>query len=306
MSGKNFIILTLLLGAVFKLGAQDLEPRYMSIMPVSGNFIAGSYAYSAGNILLDQALPIEDLEASIHSLVAGYARSFRLFGRLAKVDAVLPYSLGNWEGKLNQIDSSTQRTGFGDPSFRISLMLTGGPALRPAEFSTHESKKFKMGVQIRVRPPLGQYDPNKLINLGLNRWAFKFGVGASYQIQKLILEASAATWLFTANQDFFGGSKLEQHPLATLQLHGTYVFKRGLWLAASFGGSMFGEVSLNDEEYKNSQENTRFGLTCAIPVARGNGIKIAYTSGVSTRYGANFNSIIIAYQKLWFAKQRAQ
>lgn len=306
MLGKKIIIITFLLGAVFKLGAQDLEPRFLSVIPVKGNFIVASYAYSAGNILLDNTLPIEDLEASIHSLVAAYARSFGLFGKLAKFDAVVPYSFGSWEGAVNQIDTSTQRIGFGDPQLRLSLLLVGGPALGPAEYAKHESSRFKLGVQIRVRPPLGHYDPNKLINLGLNRWAFKFGVGASYQIQKLILEASAATWLFTTNQDFFGGSKLEQHPLATLQLHGTYVFKRGLWLAASFGGSMFGEVSLNDEEYKNSQGNTRFGLTAAIPISKGNGMKIAYTSGVSTRYGANFNSIILAYQRMWFSGKGKQ
>ncbi|MDX2432814.1 MAG: hypothetical protein QNK35_17885 [Bacteroides sp.] len=69
---------------------------------------------------------------------------------------------------------------------------------------------------------------------------------------------------------------------------------------------MFGEISLNDEQYKNSQGNTRFGLACAFPIVRGNGIKIAYTSGVSARYGANFNSIILAYQKMWFSKPRAQ
>lgn len=301
MTGAKLTLLIFLLGSGLMLPAQDLEPRYMSMMPVKGNFIVASYAYSAGNILLDNALPIEDLEASIHSLAAGYARSFRLFGQLAKFDAVLPYSFGTWEGKVNQIDSSTQRIGFGDPLLRVSMMLIGGPALSPVEYATHDPKNFKLGIQFRVRAPLGQYDPNKLINLGLHRWSFKFGVGASYQIQKFILEASAATWIFTANQNYFGGNKLEQYPLATLQVHGTYVFKKGLWLAASFGGSMFGEISINDEQYKNRQGNTRYGLAFAFPITKGNGIKIAYTSGVSTRYGANFNSIILAYQKMWFS-----
>lgn len=306
MTGHRFILLLIFLGSGLILPAQDLEPRYMSMMPVKGNFIVASYAYSAGNILLDNALPIEDLEASIHSLVAGYARSFSLFGKLTKFDAVLPYSFGNWEGTVNQIDSSTQRIGFGDPLVRVSMMLIGGPALSPAAYASHDPKNFKLGIQVRLRSPLGQYDPNKLINLGLNRWSFKFGVGASYQIQKFILEASAASWFFTANQNYFGGNKLEQHPLATLQVHGTYVFKKGLWLAASFGGSMFGEISLNDEQYKNSQGNTRFGLAFAFPIVRGNGIKIAYTSGVSTRYGANFNSILLAYQKMWFSGKGKQ
>ena len=305
MNAGKYILLLLVLGSHVAIPAQDLEPRYLSMMPVKGNFIVASYAYSAGNILLDNTLPIEDLDASIHSLVAGYARSFKLFGQLAKFDAVVPYSFGSWEGIVNQVDSSTQRNGFGDPMFRMSVMLIGGPALGPAEYVSHEFKKFKLGVQFRVRPPMGKYDPDKFINLGLNRWAFKVGVGASYQLHKLIFEGSLNCWLFTPNANFYGGNSLKQHPLGSMQIHGTYVFKRGLWLAASFGGSLFGEVSLNDEQYKNRQKNTRFGLAFAIPIAKGNGIKIAYTSGVSTRYGANFSSIILAYQRMWFSKQKA-
>lgn len=303
MKRRRFIPLISLLAIHLVTQAQDLEPRYLSMMPVQGNFLVASYAFSSGNILLDNALPIEDLDATIHSFVAGYARSFKLFGQLAKFDAVVPYSFGSWEGLVNQMDSSTRRNGVGDPMFRLSLMLIGGPALKPAEYSSHDSKKFKMGLQFRIRPPLGQYDPEKFINLGLNRWAFKIGLGANYQINKVILEAFLNSWFFTPNNDFYGGNLMKQHPMASMQIHGTYLFKPGLWFAASFGGSLFGEVSLNEEAYKNSQSNTRFGLALALPINRWNGLKIAYTSGVSTRYGANFNSIILAYHRLWFSNK---
>ena len=237
---RSGIFIIFLLGFRMVLQAQDLEPRLLSMMPVKGNFLIASYAYSAGNILLDNSLPIEDMDASIHSLVAGYARSLNLFGQLAKLDVVVPYSFGSWEAIVNQVDSSTQRSGLGDPMLRISMLLIGGPALSPAAFAKHELKKFKLGVQFRVRAPLGQYDPAKFINLGMNRWAFKLGVGASYQINKVILEAFADSWFFTPNNDFYGGNTLKQHPLASGQIHGTYVFKRGLWVAAYFGGSLFG------------------------------------------------------------------
>jgi hypothetical protein len=34
-----------------------------------------------------------------------------------------------------------------------------------------------------------------------------------------------------------------------------------------------------------------------------NALKIAITSGLSTRYGADFTSVLIAYQYLWFDKK---
>ena len=52
------------------------------------------------------------------------------------------------------------------------------------EFFKHEPKKFKLGVSLRIRPPLGQYEPTKLLNLGANRWALKMAFAASYTIKK--------------------------------------------------------------------------------------------------------------------------
>ncbi len=48
------------------------------------------------------------------------------------------------------------------------------------------------------------------------------------------------------------------------------------------------------------QNNSRFGFAIAYKVAKRHAIKIAYTSGVSTRYRADFNSVILAYQYMWF------
>ena len=87
--------------------AQDLEPRSLSNIPIIGNFAVASYAYSEGNILLDNTLPIEDLNANLNRIIFAYARSFKLFNKLAKVDVILPYSIGEFSGKVLDVDSST-------------------------------------------------------------------------------------------------------------------------------------------------------------------------------------------------------
>ena len=93
-------LLTMLTGK-----AQDLEPRSLSNIPIKSNFAVASYGYSEGNILLDNTLPIEDLNASLNSIVFAYARSFKLFNKLAKVDVILPYSIGEFSGKVLDVDS---------------------------------------------------------------------------------------------------------------------------------------------------------------------------------------------------------
>ena len=42
-----------------------------------------------------------------------------------------------------------------------------------------------MGVSVKVVPPTGQYDPNRLINWGSNRWSFKPEFGYSRRRTRL-------------------------------------------------------------------------------------------------------------------------
>ena len=76
-----------------QLQSQDLEPRLLSPAPTGLNIAIASYGYSTGNILLDNSLPIEDLKANLNNMVVAYARSFRIFERLAKFDVIAPYSI---------------------------------------------------------------------------------------------------------------------------------------------------------------------------------------------------------------------
>lgn len=287
--------------------AQDLEPRLMSAIPTGGNFAIVSYSYSAGNILLDNSLPIEDLKANLNNFVFAYARSFKLFNKLAKFDVIAPYSIGNFEGVVSSIDSSTSRSGFGDPLIRLSMVLIGSEPVGVTDFFKQEQKKFNLGAFVRVRPPLGQYDPTKLINLGANRWATKIGFAGSYTFhKKLILEGHVNSWLFTENQEFFNGNSIKQKPLISVQLHVAYLFTPGIWMAFSAGQSGMGETVVNGIEKDDLQNSSRFGAAFAYRLSKHNALKIAFTSGLSTRYGADFTSVILAYQLIWFDKLTKQ
>ncbi len=77
-----------------------------------------SYAYSTGNILVDNTLPIDNLDASINSIVLGYARSFNLFNKLAKFDVIAPYSFASYQGTVTNIDTSRIDNGFDERRVR--------------------------------------------------------------------------------------------------------------------------------------------------------------------------------------------
>jgi len=62
-----------------------------------------------------------------------------------------------------------------------------------------------VGASLQVSAPLGQYDSEKLVNIGTNRWSFKPELGVSKARGPLVLDLSLAAILFTDNDNFLGG-----------------------------------------------------------------------------------------------------
>lgn len=302
------IIVLLFIGFIYSnLIAQDLEPRLLSAMPINGTILVASYSHSGGNILLDPSLPVEDLNANLNNFVIAYVRSFRLFNKLAKVDAIIPYSFGKYTAIVNNVDTEVIRNGFADPLFRLSVLLLGTKPLLPQDYITQTPDKFKLGVNFRIKIPLGSYNSDYALNVGTNRWSFQTGLGASYTFKKrFIIEGHANSWFFTENSNFFNGNTTQQKPLFGIQVHVAYVFKPGLWAAISTGKTFGGKLEINDVLQDIPQNNSRLGAAFAYKVGKHSGLKLAYTSGFSTRAGADFNTLIFGYNYIWFDKPKGK
>lgn len=299
-----FVLSCLSLGVIqTTVHSQDLEPGFMFALPIGTNVAMVSTGYSQGNILLDKTIPIEGLESKMFNIGMIYLRGFKLFNRLAKIDIVLPYANADFSALVEGEPQSANRTGLGDPMVRFSMILLGAKPLKPQEYFKQEQKKFKLGVSFRIKAPLGQYDPEKLINLGGNRWVLKAGMGASYTIKKkLVFEAQLNGIFFGANDDFFGGNTSKQDPILEGQFHTTYIFKPGIWIAASFGSVRGGEIKVNGDA-TTTENNERYGLTFAYKIKKQHSLKAAYTNALISRTGADFDTYLIGYQFLWFDKK---
>jgi hypothetical protein len=51
-----------------------------------------------------------------------------------------------------------------------------------------------LGVSLTVVAPTGQYNTTKLVNWGINRWAFKPEFGYSQRWGKWVLDGYAGAW----------------------------------------------------------------------------------------------------------------
>ncbi len=286
------------------LRAQDMEPRAYSSAPIGTNFVAVGGGNTRGALLFDPALPIEDAQADLNLGAFGYARTFALAGKQGLVSGGVLYARGELKGLLSGVERVSGRSGLTDLRVRVSLNLTGPGALTPAEFAKAPHRTI-VGVSLAVQAPTGQYDPERLINLGTNRWAFKPEVGVSVPAGRWFLDAYAGVVLFTDNDTFYPGeSTRKQDPLGTLQGHASYTFKNRAWVAFDatwYGG---GDSTVDGGEPAGRQNNTRIGGTASIPIAPHQSIKIAASTGAWVQSGSDFTTGLLTWQMTWFDRSR--
>lgn len=278
--------------------SQELEPRSLTNLPVGTNFALVGYGFAQGNILLDPAVPIEDLEAKLNTVVAAYVRSFNFFGLAGKIDAVIPWASGDWDGYYTGIDTSRSVNGFGDARFRLSVNFMGSPALKKEEFAGFKPKNIS-GLSLQVFVPSGQYDPEKLINLGSNRWVFKPQWGYSHYYKNWIFETYLSAWIFTKNTNFFSGNELSQKPMGAIKLHVIKSFPGRWWVAVDAGYALGGRTYINAEETDTRISTFRFGITLAVPLAQHHTLRLTGVTGVRLEQGSDYDGVGVAYQYRW-------
>ena len=287
------------LGAMSQyLGEQDIEPRAYSNIPVGINFLVAGYAYSEGDATFDPSVPITGGKLDIHSAILAYARSLNLWGKSGKFDITLSEAwLSGMATVLGQPRSRTV-SGLADPRFRFYVNLFGAPVLSLKDFMGYKQGTI-IGISLAVTAPVGQYDSQKLVNLGTNRWSFKPELGISKAFGPLTFELAMGAYFFTDNNQPFRGKNLQQDPIYAVQGHVIYSLGRGIWGALDATYYIGGQTTKDGVTSDNSQENWRLGATLAVSIDRRNSIKLYGNTGAYARTGTNFNTVGVVWQYRW-------
>ena len=142
-------------------------------------------------------------------------------------------------GKTPGIAFSQSNSGYADPSVLLVTNLFGAPPLRSGVDLLNYEPTWTLDAAVMVAFPIGMYDDDKLVNLGLNRWwgrialPFKYHFGPFTPGYRTSLEFTPSVWLFAENDDFLG-QKLENDPLWQFEAH----------LTRDFTANFFGSVDL--------------------------------------------------------------
>ena len=207
LSSARFVLLSALFLALLPATtalAQDTEPRRWTHFPTGLNIVGAGIGQANGDIFLDPVLEIEDAEFETTTLGLSYVRTFGLFGKTARLDVSAPYTMGRWNGLLSGEARSTRRHGFGDPTLRLSVLLYGGEARTPAEFAAQPPARTTIGAGVQVRTPFGEYMPERLINLGSNRWTVRPQLGITHRRGAWGYELTGSVFLYGDNDDLNG------------------------------------------------------------------------------------------------------
>ncbi|NWE13633.1 transporter [Pseudomonas yamanorum] len=295
LSALTAATLALLPGIGFADNARDWQNT-----PTDLNMVFGYYNRIDTNTPIDTTLPITGLSLNADLYLFRFARSFGIDGRNSAIQFIQPYADVSASFDNAQYFSGTKRNGgMGDTQIVFAHNIFGGPALTAQEFASWKPETFLTGA-LWMTMPTGDYDKDRVINIGSNRWVFKPELGFGTPIGPTWLEINTYVSLFGDNKDYHGDSKLEQKPLYAIEGHYSYTINRALWVSLDATYNRGGESRIDGDWQDNKQENGLLGASLGFMLSPQFGGLIAYNDTVSERTGSpDVNTWTFRLQYVW-------
>lgn len=280
--------------------AQELTPRAYWPFPNGTNVFGLAYQHTGGDVVTDASLPLAEVKSDINLLQASYQRTFSLFGRTASVNLTAPYSRGSTEGLVENEFRRRELSGMVDSRIRFSINLKGAPSMDAAGFrELIGSRRTIVGASLLLQAPTGAYEPDKLINLGSNRWSAKPAIGMIIPLRpNWLLELELGAWLFGNNNDFLG-TTLEQSAILSTEVHLVKIVRPDLWLSLDANYYYGGQTKTADSTQNNQQRNSRLGGTLVFPIKGRHALRGTYSTSLTTHSGGNYEKISLSYLYVW-------
>jgi hypothetical protein len=278
--------------------AQDLEPRQYTNAPIGINVLVAAATRSEGNVLFDPSIELEDGKIEIAGPLLGYARTLAVGRFVGKVDAAVAHICLDGSATFEGERVTRNVCGLSDARTRLTVNFIGTPA-HPTAGMQQTSSDFVLGASFGLSVPVGQYDADRLVNIGTHRWATKLEIGMSKGVGRWSIELALASTLFEDNDAYYGGRTRKQDPVYSLQAHAVRVFAKGTWLAIDATHYRGGQTETGGVLNPNLQANSRLGFTLGVPLNPRQALKINASAGVSTRTGSDFDVIGVGWQYRW-------
>jgi hypothetical protein len=278
---------------------QFADPRTYANAPVDVNQLELDYTHATADDSIDTSLTIGGSHLEVNELAVAYIRTFGIMQHLAWVKASVPFAYVS--GSVGGSGLSRSVAGAGDASLQLTSLLLGGSALSVAEFEKYVPATT-VGVSLTVSGPSGQYDPNKVLNLGSDRWSVKPEIAISHPFghdQKWVVDGYFYAYFFTDNTEYHGKEILRQEPLPGLEAHISYNITPNLWVSLDANYAVRGTTFVDGVDQNDAQRNLTVGSETYWTVNSRNSIALLFAKSVVHENAAIFTAVALKYFYSW-------
>jgi len=279
--------------------AQFSEAHHYDNAPVGVNQLEFAYAYARANASLDTSLVVAGAKFNLNQGTITYTRYFGFVHRVVWIDAGIP--LADLSGSVSGTNIHGSITGAGDSSYTVTALMKGGTALSVAQFADYKPTTT-VGLSLNMSAPTGQYNPNKLLNLGSDRWSFKPEIAVSQPFgreQKWQVDAYAHVYFFTDNTSYQGKEILRQEPLPGVEGHVSYLFAPNAWASIDTLYSFRGATVIDSIHQNDAQRNFTLGSEVNVSLNPRNSLVFQFAKALVHQNGPALTGFAVKYTYSW-------
>lgn len=278
---------------------QFTDPRTYVDTPVGLNQLELIYAYARSNTSIDTSVIVGGATFNLNQGIVEYTRYFGFLHRLAWAEATVP--IAGLSGSIADSNISGSVNGTGDSGYELALLLKGGPALSVSQFANYKPTTT-LGLSLTLTAPTGLYNPDKLLNLGSDRWSFKpeFALSQPFgPAQKWEFDAYANAYFYTDNSSYRGTEVLRQQALPGIEGHISYSFNNSVWASLDTRYSFRGDTYVNGVNQNNSQKNFILGTEVNVSLNSKNSLVFELGKAVVRQNGPAITAVAVKYNYIW-------
>ncbi len=277
---QGFIVWLFLLASALGFSQGD-GPKTMLMAPTNLNLFTPAYLNMSSNYNFAQDILIEGADITSDVIPVSFIRFMKIGNRFAEVWVTPVW--GDVRGEVVNPEI-TQKIptvqGFADPIVGMRIGLIGAPALTVEEFVKHE-QGFQLYFYAGTTIPIGDYQQDRPVNLGTNRWAVRLAAPMVLPFGKgehgaYFLEMTPSLMLYTKNDAPFGGTSRTQAPLAILETHLSKNLTKKFWVSLDTRSQQGGSTETDGHDDDNQISQISGGFTVGYQVIAPLGLQFSY------------------------------
>jgi hypothetical protein len=165
----------------------------------------------------------------------------------------------------------------------FTVNLYGAPNIANFYDVANYDPRLTVDVAALLTVPIGEYDEDKAVNIGQNRWWGRLGVpvvfyfGSYAPLYRTSLEVTPSVLVFAKNDDYLG-QDLENDPLFQLEAHLTRDITRKFFAAIDFMWRNGFKSEINGDDAGDDLDLKTLGFTIDYMVNDNAGLRFSYHS----------------------------